>query len=87
MIDSPAREVLKRDPDSHASTHRYIDHVSPSPKAWASAIFAHDLERVGVDMKWVIEIHHHPASVNDLPLLDGSNLGDSIDPFPLRLDQ
>jgi hypothetical protein len=53
-------------------------------KACALTIFFYDLERVGVDMKRVIEIHHHPASVNDLPLLDGSDLGDGIDPFRIK---
>ena len=81
MIDSPAREVSKPDPDTHAFVHRYIDDVSPSPEAWAPVIFANDLERIGVDVERVIKIHHHPASVNNLPFLDGSDFDDGVGPF------
>ena len=46
MIDGPPREILKRDPDSHAPAHGHIDDVSPSPEARALVIYAYDLERV-----------------------------------------
>ena len=81
MIDGPAREIPKRDPHSHASAHGHISDVSPSPKARAPAVFAYDLKRIGVDMERVIEIHHHPASVNNLPFLDGSDFDDGVGPF------
>jgi hypothetical protein len=82
MIDGSAGEVLKRDPNPHTFTHGHIEDISPSREARLPIIFAHDLERVGVDMKRVIEIHHHhSASVNDLPLLDGSNLDVCVSSF------
>ena len=85
MVDGPAREIPERDSDSHAFAHWYIDDVSPSPEAWAPFIFADDLERIGVDVERMIEIHHHHStSVNDLPLLDGSDPDSSVDPFRVK---
>jgi hypothetical protein len=67
MIDGSAREILEWDPNPDTFAHRHIDDISPSQEARLPTIFAHDLERVGVDMKRVIKIHHHhSAAVNDL---------------------
>jgi hypothetical protein len=56
MIDGSAREILKRDPNPHTFAYGHIDDVSPSREARLPIIFAYDLERVGVDMKRVIEV-------------------------------
>ena len=84
MIDGLSREISKRDPDSHASAHAHISNVSPSPKARASVIFAYYLKLVGMDMERMIEIHHHPASVNNFPFFDGSDFDGGVGPFPVE---
>ena len=81
MIDGSAWEIPKRDPDSDASAHAHISDVSPSSKARASFIFTHYLKLVGMDMERMIEIHHHPPSVNNFPFLYGSDFDNGVGPF------
>src|SRR6516165_6416893 len=81
MVDGPAREILKRDSHAHTSAHGHIDGVFPSLEGRAFTILIQHLKRVGVNVEGVIERHHHAASVDDLPLLDGPEFDDGISPF------
>ena len=84
MVDGPAREILKLDPHPHTFAHGHIDGVFPSLEGRAFTILAQHLKRVGMNVEGVIERHHHPTPVDNLPLLDGTELDDGVSPFRIE---